>query len=78
MFKGKFDTLQQSYEYNLTSKSRIENEKILVDICSVYKGIEYYRVFIECLPPGTVPDIPFMSTLLDLVRLWLLTYPSII
>jgi hypothetical protein len=52
----------------LNKKTKILNEKILTDVGSVYKGIEYYRVLLEYLPPGSVPDIAFMSTFLELVR----------
>ncbi len=59
--------LQTSYDHNLSLKRKMENEKVLIDLNLVHKGIEYYRILLECLPPGAIPDMPFMITLLDLV-----------
>lgn len=32
----------------------------------IYKGLEYLRFLMECLPPASLPDVPFMSALLEL------------
>ena len=50
-------------------KQQFENEKNYVNSAVVYKGVEYYRFLVECLPPGSVPDVPFMSALLELVAI---------
>ena len=43
------------YETTLQHRKKILNERRFVDVNIVYKGIEYYRFLMECLPPATVP-----------------------
>lgn len=60
------DYIRKLYESTFKLKQQLENEKHFVNSKTVYKGVEYYRFLIECLPPGSVPDVPFMSALLEL------------
>ena len=67
--KGRFDieTLQMLYDQTMNIKTRLENERTFIDTSTIFKGLEYYRFLMECLPPASVPDVPFMSALLELV-----------
>ena len=60
------EILHQAHELILQEKKKIQLQRRFVDVNIVYKGIEYYRFLSECLPPASVPDVPFMSALLDL------------
>jgi hypothetical protein len=61
------EILQSAYEYTIQQRKKLLSQRNFVDLNIVYKGIEYYRFLNECLPPAAIPDVPFMSALLDLV-----------
>lgn len=53
-------------EQTLQQRRQLLAQRLPVDMHIVYRGIEHYRFLGECLPPGCVPDVPFMSALLEL------------
>jgi hypothetical protein len=60
------EALQHAIDLANHARKRLEATRPLIDTSLVYKGIEYYRFLGECLPPGSIPDVPFMSALLEL------------
>jgi hypothetical protein len=66
--KNDFDILQQLMDQTLIYRRKIQNERCFISSKAIFKGLEYYRFLIECLPPASIPDVPFMSALLELVR----------
>ncbi|RNA13661.1 hypothetical protein BpHYR1_016281, partial [Brachionus plicatilis] len=60
------EILNNLYEQAQSYRRKILSQKVYVDSGLVFKGLEYYRFLMECLPPASLPDVPFMSALLDL------------
>lgn len=60
------EVIQHALEFANQQRKKLQNERRFVDVNLVYKGIEHYRFLSECLPPASVPDVPFMSALLEL------------
>jgi hypothetical protein len=62
--------LQQLCDQALIYKRRIQNERCFISSKIIFKGLEYYRFLTECLPPASIPDVPFIAALLELVILF--------
>lgn len=60
------EILNNLYQQVQDYKRKLLSQRTLVSSRLVFKGLEYYRFLIECLPPASLPDVPFMSALLDL------------
>lgn len=60
------EILNNLYEQVQNQRRKILSEKIYLNSRLVFRGLEYYRFLLECLPPASLPDVPFMSALLDL------------
>ncbi|CAF1057810.1 unnamed protein product [Brachionus calyciflorus] len=66
LFTTDIEILNNLYEQTLAYRRKIQSEKIFINSRIVFKGLEYYRFLMECLPPASLPDVPFMSALLEL------------
>jgi hypothetical protein len=60
------ESLNEMHDQMNELRTKIEAEHYTIDLSMVFSGIEYYRFLIECLPPGSIPDVPFMSALLQI------------
>lgn len=70
-FLGDIDleSFQHLYDQITAYRKSILNEKCILNSKMIYKGLDYLRFLMESLPPASLPDVPFMSALLELVSL---------
>lgn len=60
------ETFHELYDQLASYRKAILNEKCILNSRMIYKGLEHMRFLMECLPPASLPDVPFMSALLEL------------
>lgn len=54
---GELDALQRLYNRTTNLRRRVEQEQCIVESELIYKGLEYYRFIMECLPPASIPGL---------------------
>lgn len=64
--KNDLELIQQLYDQALIYRRKIQNERCFISSKIIFKGLEYYRFLMECLPPAAIPDVPFMAALLEI------------